>query len=146
MFSFLFRKNAVKVLGKVATTDKDYEFTGTSNNDSLTVLGSFSASGSGVNRVSTGDGNDAVTIIGKVESQSRNEFDLGNGNNTFTSGGMIAKQGGVNTLSSGSGKDVVTILGNMEALANSSNILATGDGNDVLTVTGKIRSEEGGRN
>lgn len=100
--------------------------------DRITIEGDIYTS-RGTNSITTGDGNDIVTI---------------NGDLTVNSGRDGINGDGLNMISTGAGDDIVSINGNIKVGSlgtvngKGANIIETGEGNDIVYLNGKIDSAD----
>lgn len=93
-------------------------------NDTLSFEGNLTGIGGGLIDISTGGGNDVLTVTGDVEALS----------------GWYGGTGGVVSIDTGADADQVTINGNLHA-AGGRITIDTGTDNDTLTISGDLTAE-----
>lgn len=133
-------------------------------NNTIQVGGTVQAIADGSINISTGDGDDSITLNGSaIAGEFTNiepggpvvpvsggsvTIDVGGGNNNIQIGGVVqaAHSDGIFTLNSGDGDDTMIFKGAIMTQAGGSASFNAGGGNNSMTFTGGIGGEKGARN
>ena len=117
------------------------------SDDCFTLLGGISNDGTVLN-ISSGQGNDDIyigqdiSVCSKFNYFAQNQFDMYDGDDTFTLvGNMTATGRGENRISGGAGNDQITIKGDVSVFNYGHNYIFGGPGDDIITLNGHIAAD-----
>ena len=115
--------------------------------DCFTLLGGISNDGTVLN-IDSGQGNDDIYIgqdisaCSKFNNFARNQFNMYDGDDTFTLvGNMTATGRGENRIYGGAGNDQITIKGDVSVFNYGHNYIFGGQGDDIITLNGHIDAD-----